>query len=51
MRQSPPGATVSVTIKDGVDDLTQTGLARPSERPILGKRWFEDRPLGVGQVT
>src|SRR5271157_6670197 len=37
-------------VEDGIDDVAQIGLARPSAR-MDGQVWFDQGPLGVGEIA
>src|SRR5262245_8907742 len=50
VRQGPPTATFTCEVKDGVDDLTPIGFARPTAGAWWWNPRFQDSPLGVGKV-
>ena len=45
-----PLASGPKDVEDGIDDIAQVGRARPPAR-IDGQVWFDQAPLGVGEVA
>ncbi len=51
MGQHTPGTTTSQDVVNGVDDFSHIHPADTASSFGWRNEWFQDKPLGIGQIT